>query len=69
MRKLLNSCFTCKGLQFRSYNYPKNSNLPSYQINATVPFEVCGVDYLGPLYVKDIYCKGSIMMICIKHIL
>ena len=59
VRKLLSSCFICKRLQSRSYNYPENSNLLSYQINATVPFQVCGVDYLGPLYVKDIYYKSS----------
>ena len=55
VRKLLKSCFICKRLQSRSYNYPENSNLLSYRINGTVPFQVCGVDYLGPLYVKDIY--------------
>ena len=57
--KLLNSCFICKRLQSWSCNYPENSNLPSYRINATVPFQVCGVDYLGPLMVKDIYCKNG----------
>ena len=57
--KLLNSCFVPKYLQFRIYNYLENSNLPSYRINATVPFQNCGVDYLGLLYVKDIYCKNS----------
>ena len=59
VRKLLNSCFICKRLQSRSYNYPENSNLPSHRTNTTVPFQVCGVDYLGPLYVKDIYYKSS----------
>ena len=24
-----------------------------------MPFQVCGVDYLGPLMVKDIYCKNG----------
>ena len=57
--KLLNNFFICKCLQSRSYNYPENSNLPSYRINAAVPFQVCGVDYLGPLYVKDIYYKSN----------
>ena len=66
VRKLLNNCFICRGLRSRSYNYPQHSNLPSYRINATVPLQVCGVDYLGPLYVKDI---NVVMMICIKHIL
>ena len=33
----------------RTYNYPENSSLPSHRINATVPVQVCGVDYLEPL--------------------
>ena len=57
--KLLNSCFVSRHLQSRNYNYLENSNLPSYRINATVPFQNCGVDYLGLLYVKDIYCENS----------
>ena len=59
VRKLLNSCFICKRLQSRSCNYPENSNLPPYGINATVPLHVCGVDYLRPLCVKDVYYKSS----------
>ena len=54
-RKLLNICFTCKRLQLRSYSYPEKSNLPGYRVKRTVPFQVCGVDYLGPVFVKDIY--------------
>ena len=56
VRKLLNSCFICKLLQSRSYNTLKTQ---IYRINATVPFQVCGADYLGLLYVKDIYYKSS----------
>ena len=59
LRKLLNSCFISKRLQSRSYNYPENSNSPSYRINATVPFQVGGLYYLRPLYVKDICYKSS----------
>ena len=55
VRKLLNSSF-----------YFQTSSIPKLQLarklkftivskkNATVLFQVCGVDYLGPLYVKDI---------------
>ena len=59
MRKLLNSYFICKRLQSWSYNYPEKSNLPSYRKNTILLFQVCGVHYLGPLYVKDIYYKSS----------
>ena len=55
VRKLLNSSF-----------YLQTSSIPKLQLarklkftivskkNATVLFQVCGVDYLGALYVKDI---------------
>ena len=55
LQKLLNSSF-----------YLQTSSIPKLQLarklkftivskkNATVLFQVCGVDYLGPLYVKDI---------------
>ena len=33
--------------------------MPSYRINAKVPFQVCGVYSLRPLYVKDIYYESS----------
>ena len=33
-------------------------NLPGYRVNSTVPFQVCGVDYLGPVFGKDI-CHSS----------
>ena len=58
-RKLLSICFTCKRLQLRSYSYPEKSNLPCYHVNRTVPFQVCGVDYLGPVFVKDIYHSSN----------
>ena len=59
MRKLVNSCFVCKRLQYWSYNCPEKSNLASYRINTTVPFQVCRAKYLGPFCVKDIYYKSS----------
>ena len=55
IRKLLNICFTCKRLLSRSYSYPEKSNLPGYRVNRTVPFQFCCVDYLVPVFVKDIY--------------
>ena len=57
--KLLNICFTCKRLHSRSYSYPEKLNLPCYHVNRTVPFQVCGVDYLGPVFVKDIYHSSN----------
>ena len=59
IRKLHNIYFICKCLQTQSYSYPEKSNLPGYRVNRTVLFQVCGVDYSGPVFVKDIYCSNN----------
>ena len=50
---------TCKRLQSRSYSYPEKLNLPGYRVNRTVSFQVCGVDYLEPVFAKDIYHSSN----------
>ena len=50
---------TCKRLHSRSYSYPEKSNLPGYRVNRTVSFQVCGVDYLEPVFAKDIYHSSN----------
>ena len=59
IQKLLNICFICKRLQSRSYSYPKKPNLPGYRVNCTAPLQVCVVDTLGPVFVKDIYHSSN----------
>ena len=59
IRKLLIICFICKRLQSRSYSYPEKSNLPGYRVDRTVPFQVWGVNYLGPVFVKEIYHSSN----------
>ena len=59
IRKLLNICFTCIRLPSRSHSYPEKSNLPGYRVNRTVPFQFCCVDYLVPVFVKDIYHSSN----------
>ena len=34
-------------------------NLPGYRVSRTVPFQVCGVAYLGPVFVKYIYHSSN----------
>ena len=58
--RLPNICFIRKRSQARSYSYPEKSDLPGYRGNRIVPFQVCDVDYLGPVFVTDIYFR------CIK---
>ena len=59
IQKFLIICFICKHLKSGSYSYPEKSNLPGYHVNRTVPFQVWGVNYLGTVFVKDIYHSSN----------
>ena len=48
-----------KRLQSRSYSYPEKSTFLGYCVDRTVQFQVCGVDYLGPVFVKGIYYNSN----------
>ncbi|GBM82336.1 hypothetical protein AVEN_54770-1 [Araneus ventricosus] len=52
-RKIVNDCITC----FRNKPVVANKilgNLPAERITPTFPFNVCGVDFVGPLLVKPL---------------
>ncbi|GBN70470.1 hypothetical protein AVEN_185326-1 [Araneus ventricosus] len=52
-RKIVNDCITC----FRNKPVVANQimgNLPAERITPTFPFNVCGVDFIGPLLVKRV---------------
>ena len=52
---MLNRCVICKRYNTRHYCYPKSPNLPSFRIDKSTPFSACRIDYVGPLYMKDVY--------------
>ena len=35
------------------------ADLPSYRVCSEQPFDTTGIDYAGPLLVKDVYTEGS----------
>ncbi|GBO02627.1 hypothetical protein AVEN_37970-1 [Araneus ventricosus] len=52
-RKIVNDCITC----FRNKPVVANQimgNLPAERITPTFPFNLCGVDFIGPLLVKPV---------------
>ncbi|GBM55633.1 hypothetical protein AVEN_125420-1 [Araneus ventricosus] len=52
-RKIVNDCITC----FRNKPVVANQimgNLPAERITPTFPFDICGVDFIGPLLVKPV---------------
>jgi len=53
VKQILHKCVTCKKVQgppFHSVNFPP---LPQSRVTACQLFQVTGVGYAGPLYVRD----------------
>ena len=53
VKRILYECVTCCRFQGKPYCPPPPPPLPSFQINEAKPFSYTGVDFAGPLYVKD----------------
>ena len=61
MKKLVNKCVTCKKLQGKHFDPPPIAPLPEFRVSEAPPFSRIGIDFAGPLYVKD---KSNVMQ---KH--
>ncbi|XP_046841149.1 uncharacterized protein LOC124435254 [Xenia sp. Carnegie-2017] len=53
VKSILNKCIVCKKLEGKSYNRPSEANLPAFRVEQSEPFSKTGVDFAGPLYVKN----------------
>ena len=53
VRQLLYRCVTCKKIEGRPYRPPPPPLLPSFRVNPERAFLYTGLDYAGPLYMKD----------------
>ena len=59
VKKLLHSCVTCRRFQAKPYHPPPAPPLPSFRVTESPPFSHIGVDFAGPLYVRDTIASSS----------
>ena len=61
VKKIIAGCLICKRLEGKSYGVPPAPFLPEYRVEGDVAFTRVGVDYAGPLFVKNIYSNDTNM--------
>ena len=49
-KQLIRKCFGCKTFQVRPFPTPPTGNLPKEVTKGSIPFEVAGADFAGPIY-------------------
>ena len=61
VKKIISKCVVCKKLEGRTYGMPPTLQLPGFKVSDEFAFSSIGVDFAGPIYVKDIYHKSGSM--------
>ena len=61
VKKIIAGCLICKRLEGKSYGVPPAPSLPEYRVEGDVALTRVGVDYAGPLFVKNIYSNDTNM--------
>ena len=59
IRKILHKCTICRRYQGKSYTSPPAPPLPPFRVKEAQPFSFTGVDFAGPLYVRDTTASGA----------
>ena len=57
VRDAIRKCPRCKRIEGRSYSVPPTPPLPEFRLSDEFAFTRVGVDFAGPVYVKDVYSK------------
>ena len=59
--RVVSRCVTCIRWQKRTARGPASPDLPKFRLSCDYAFSSTGVDFAGPMYVKQIYNSGSNM--------
>lgn len=62
IRRILNNCFICRWYQGKPYSAPP---LPEFRVSEMPPFTFVGLDYAGPLYIRNETTEPKKVWICL----
>jgi hypothetical protein len=69
VKKVIAKCNVCKKVEGKSYGVPLTPPLPPFRLSDEFAFTKIGLDYAGPLFVKDIYSKARKMNTLVRWFL
>ena len=61
VKKIIRRCYFCRILEGLSYPSPVSCDLPDFRVNGGGAFQMAGVDFCGPVYIKQMYKKDHQM--------
>ena len=65
VRAILRKCVTCRKSVGKPYSIPDPPPLPQERVQSVIPFHVSGVDFAGPLHVRNIDNTKSKVYLCL----
>ena len=61
VKKLISKCVLCQKLKTKQFETSPAADLPQFPLSDDFAFTSCGVDFCGPVFIKDIFSKDSTM--------
>ena len=61
VKRFLSKCVRCKRIQGRNYNIPPEPPLPDFRTDIGHAFSKIGINYAGPIFVKNIFGHETTM--------
>ena len=55
IKRILKICRVCRRVEGAPFAMPRMPDLPRERVARSQPFEYTGIDYFGPLYIKEFY--------------
>ena len=63
VKDVIRKCVICRRHQGKTMVPPPSPDLPSFRVNVNFSFYSIGIDYAGPLYVKDRDCTSKVYVL------